>query len=336
MKYPKISIVTPSFNHGDFIEETILSVLEQNYPNLEYIIIDGGSQDQSLEIIRKYQKHLHYWISEPDKGQSDALNKGIAQASGDIFNWVNSDDFYEDGAFACLAAHFEDPRIQVVAGLLNRVDHKGKRLNQDSSLIWPDNPAKTSGTLIYQQLSTFFRLDVFQQLGPLSLQLHYAMDLEMWLRYLLTNGVQNIQMADRALVNFRVHDHSKTGSDLQSLLRERNSFYYFLCKRFHSQEMADLYDTLMEANVDKNYQMNPGDIALLPPEIEEIMAYFYLHKAEIHYARGRYKNCLSFLKAMDKSYLQGEDIALFERLLLRSRFPFLIETGRQIRKIFST
>jgi len=104
---PKISIVTPSFNQGRFLEETILSVLNQGYPNLEYILIDGGSSDQSLEVIRRYEEHLAYWISEKDRGQVDAINKGLNRSSGDIFAFINSDDVYLPGTFAAVAEHFE-------------------------------------------------------------------------------------------------------------------------------------------------------------------------------------------------------------------------------------
>src|SRR4051812_48252088 len=99
MNLPKISIVTPTLNQGNFIEETILSVIGQNYPNLEYIILDGGSTDNTIEIIKKYEKHLAYWSSEPDKGQSDAINKGFKIATGDILGWINSDDYYMPGIF---------------------------------------------------------------------------------------------------------------------------------------------------------------------------------------------------------------------------------------------
>ena len=94
ISWPKISIVTPSYNQGDFLEQTILSVLNQNYPNLEYIIIDGGSTDKSMEIIKKYEKYISYWISEKDNGQADAIKKGFRKSSGEIFAWINSDDNY--------------------------------------------------------------------------------------------------------------------------------------------------------------------------------------------------------------------------------------------------
>lgn len=114
---PKISIVTPSFNQGRFLEETILSVLNQNYPNLEYIVIDGGSTDETVEIICRYENRLAYWTSEKDRGQVHAINKGLEQATGDIFAFINSDDVYLPGTFAAVAEHFENyPESEWVCG----------------------------------------------------------------------------------------------------------------------------------------------------------------------------------------------------------------------------
>ena len=106
----KISIVTPSFNQGRFLEETLLSVLDQNYPNLEYIVIDGGSTDETLDVIRKYEDRISYWVSETDRGQVHALNKGIAKITGDIFGFINSDDVYLPGTFKTVSEHFEQHR----------------------------------------------------------------------------------------------------------------------------------------------------------------------------------------------------------------------------------
>src|SRR5690242_3069828 len=105
---PKISIVTPSFNQGKFIEATILSVLDQNYPNLEYIVIDGGSTDETVDIIRRYEGRITYWESEGDRGQVHAINKGIERSTGDIFGFINSDDLYLPGTFATVAQYFQD------------------------------------------------------------------------------------------------------------------------------------------------------------------------------------------------------------------------------------
>ena len=114
---PKISIVTPSFNQGQFIEETIRSVLDQNYPNLEYLVIDGGSTDQTIDIIRKYETQLSYWESEKDRGQVHAINKGLARTTGDIFAYINSDDIYLPGTFATVANYFDEhPRSEWICG----------------------------------------------------------------------------------------------------------------------------------------------------------------------------------------------------------------------------
>jgi len=125
--YPKISVVTPSYNQAEFLERTILSVLNQNYPNLEYIIIDGGSTDGSVEIIKKYEKYLAYWVSEKDRGQAHALNKGFEKSTGDLIGWQNSDDIYLPGAFFKVAeAYKKKPNYDVYFGSVYFVDRDDK------------------------------------------------------------------------------------------------------------------------------------------------------------------------------------------------------------------
>ena len=127
--WPKISIVTPSFNQVQFIEETIRSVILQNYPNLEYIIIDGGSTDGSVEIIKKYEKYLTYWVSEPDSGQSEAINKGWKIATGDIIAWLNSDDMYMPYALSTIASMYAaNPDKIIFQGSCNNIDIEGNHL----------------------------------------------------------------------------------------------------------------------------------------------------------------------------------------------------------------
>ena len=127
----KISIVTPSYNQGHFIEETIKSVLDQQYSNLEYIIIDGGSTDNSVEVIKKYAKHLTYWVSEPDRGQSHAINKGFHRATGECLTWLNSDDWYVNDALKVFADGLQsNPHFGMVVGAGTIVDANSRVIHQ--------------------------------------------------------------------------------------------------------------------------------------------------------------------------------------------------------------
>jgi glycosyltransferase involved in cell wall biosynthesis len=180
---PKISIVTPSYNQGQFLEKTILSVLEQGYPSLEYVIIDGGSSDNSLQIIKKYEAHLDYWISEPDRGQSHAINKGFKQVTGDLLTWLNSDDYYAPKALHEVAdMYLTNPMAGAIVGSGKMVDINGNILFEatrtnitlESLYDWFDE--------YFLQPSCFFRREVWTECGQLNEQLSYAMDLDLWIK----------------------------------------------------------------------------------------------------------------------------------------------------------
>lgn len=194
MKLPRITIVTPSFNQGDFLDECIDSVLGQNYPDLEYIVIDGGSTDNSLDVIRKYERHLAYWVSEPDKGQSHALSKGFSRSTGEIMAYINSDDKYFPWAFK-------------TAGELFRDFHQVEWLTSIEYLCWNASGAPIPGWHVrgftredfyagrtlgnsnaflgwIQQESTFWRRSLWYKSGGyINADLHYAMDFDLWARF---------------------------------------------------------------------------------------------------------------------------------------------------------
>lgn len=181
--FPKISIVTPSFNQGKYLEKTILSVLEQNYPNLEYIIIDGGSTDNSVDIIRKYEKQLSYWVSEKDRGQSHAINKGFERATGDIFGWLNSDDYFHPGAFKAAVTIFQaNPGVGAVVGAGDMFfEETGETTLVEPFPVTMESLCRSVYGRFFMQPSCFFIKMAWDECGPLDETLHLAMDTDLWL-----------------------------------------------------------------------------------------------------------------------------------------------------------
>ena len=180
--WPKISIITPSYNQGQFIEETIRSVLLQGYPNLEYIIMDGGSTDETVEIIRKYEKYLYYWESKPDRGQCHAINKGWELMNGTITSWLNSDDLLRPGALRTVAESFErsqDKHLLIGSCQIVNVDRETITikhplpLEAESLLLWGSVPG---------QPSVFLKTSLVNDVGKMNETLHYVLDWEYWLR----------------------------------------------------------------------------------------------------------------------------------------------------------
>jgi glycosyltransferase involved in cell wall biosynthesis len=182
--WPRISIVTPSYNQGEFIEETIRSVVLQGYPDLEYIVIDGGSVDQSLEVIKKYEPWLNYWVSEKDNGQSHAINKGLSRSTGTIVNWLNSDDFLAPGGLRAIAQTFDesDERIGAIAGAGHKLD--AARSISYSPLPEVINRETLLGWIYggnFMQPACFFRRLAWERCGPIREDLQYCMDFAFWL-----------------------------------------------------------------------------------------------------------------------------------------------------------
>jgi glycosyltransferase involved in cell wall biosynthesis len=190
-QWPRISIVTPSYNQGEFIEETIRSVLLQGYPNLEYLIIDGGSTDNSIEIIKKYQNYLSYWVSETDQGPADAINKGWQRTNGEILAYLNSDDAYLPGALATIAEAFQqNPQTKAICGNELVVDKDGFVIRK-SNIEKVDHLSLLQLNLVPQP-AIFIKSDILKSLGGLNLEVQYIFDFELWLRITRTNPMSCI------------------------------------------------------------------------------------------------------------------------------------------------
>jgi len=225
--YPRISIITPSFNQGAFLEQTILSVLQQCYADLEYIIIDGNSTDNSTDIIRRYESELNYWESQPDRGQTHALNKGFSRATGDIIAWLNSDDYYEPGCFEQVVSLFKaQPGADLISGSVRAVDEGGNHIrvfdarSPDYYPLLHHSRMHRNGlkTVIPHQPSVFMRRNVMASIGRLNESLHYSMDYDLWLSC-IENGFR-FHVTNEILSNYRFHDGSKSNQGWQAFMDE--------------------------------------------------------------------------------------------------------------------
>lgn len=227
---PKITVVTPSYNQARFLEQTILSVLNQDYPCLEYLIMDGGSTDGSADIIRKYEDRLAYWVSEPDNGQADAICRGLERSTGEILAWLNSDDYYLPGALAAVGRFFSaNPRAELLIGNSIVVNEQGRLLYKrrafpvsfERLLYW---------TMGFAQPASFWKRQPFFETGGFDRSMQFCFDLDMYLR--LTQR-RPAYLLRRYLAAFRHHPASKTSTMPEVRRCEDEQLYirYGRCRR---------------------------------------------------------------------------------------------------------
>ena len=225
---PKISVVTVTYNRVDYLEDTILSVINQNYPNLEYIIIDGGSTDGTIEIIKKYEKHLSYWVSEKDNGMYDAIQKGFIQATGDVMAWLNSDDKYHDGSLHVVGQIFShNQQVEWIIGMPTIYNHEGFCMKASETRRWSESRFQVGDYKWIQQESVFWKKTLWQKAGmKLNTDYKLAADFELWTRFF---SHAKLYTVTTILSGFRIHNNqlsvnnkNEYEAEVQQIIKSRN------------------------------------------------------------------------------------------------------------------
>lgn len=255
-KLPRISIITPSFNQAQYIEKTIHSVLSQNYPFLDYIIIDGGSTDGTLKILKKYTSHLR-WYSQKDNGQTEALNKGLKIATGDVIGYLNSDDILEKGSLSKIGHFFQvHPEVFWVTGKCQVIDSQGRQIRgiitfyKNLFLLFLRNYKSLLLLNYISQPATFWRKEIFAKIGFFNDKYQYSMDYEYWLRIW---KYYSLAFLDYHVASFRVHQSSKGSKYLSKQLKEgyniashfTNSSFMLFLHRIHDFVTFLIYKALL-------------------------------------------------------------------------------------------
>ena len=288
MQYPTISIITPSFNQGAFIEETILSVISQKYPNIQYIIIDGGSTDNTVDIIRKFEDKIYYWVSEPDKGQPDAINKGLKKATGEIIAFINSDDYYEPGAFDFVAKQYLAGNQWIIGGVQNFRIETGETYHvtqkADTNLFhWLLRVNQN------HQPGNFWSRNVFDKVGFMDETLHYSFDWDYWLRF-ISHGFEPFVYEQWIAARFRLHNESKTVKYWSRFNQE----YVYLINKY-------------------KFKLSAREIKLADREVNKLLLTENIKLGRIESINGRFKKSFSYFKKAFK---------ISPSVLLKPRFLF--------------
>ena len=333
MTCPRITIVTPSFNQGKYLESTICSILDQKYPNLEYIVIDGGSNDNSIEILKKYQKHLSYWISEKDDGQSEAINKGLRRATGDIITWVNSDDMLQPSILSKIPLYFDRPEIGLVFG--RSISFGDNFLEKTSSSNIVELRAKALGSVPFPQPAAFFRKRVLDEQGLLREQLHYGMDYDLFVRIALNYEIKSIN--EDVSLN-RYHSESKSMSHAFNFAVDWSTVFSKVLRSFSftNDFISDLKSLgLYQDGIDFYHVGLDFDRSLL----QRAYIFYLQEQAQLYYGAFRMSQAKAIVKRVKELDLDIYHQYRLDAIDFRISYipPALLRFSKQVRsKIFST
>lgn len=331
-EYPKISIITPSYNQGEFIEDTITSVLSQNYPNLEYIIIDGGSTDNTTKIIEKYQSEISFWISEKDKGQSHAINKGFYKATGEIINWLNSDDMLAENALFEIAKAFKKyPDSLMISSLGWNLLPTGEKKKVDR--LVKRNSLDYISSFPYLQPACYFKRAVLDEVGYVDENLNITMDRDLYVRIALQGEINELRFP---VAVFRIHKQQKTFQFNDEWYQNRLKVFSRLIRTFPSVKnyIPSLKKWGLYYNEDVFYH-SCKKIEL--EEILEIIAKYLLDLAEVNYASKRFIQTRQ-ITTWTRKHLPSHYSKSFRQLHRRSllfKIPFIYPLVKKVQRMLS-
>lgn len=335
MNLPKITIVTPSFNQGNFIEETINSILSQNYPNLEYIIIDGKSTDNTVEIIKKYEKYLSYWESTKDKGQSEAINKGMRKSTGDILTWICSDDLLLENSLQRAANYFlENPAISLIHGKTKTFgegyeDKITAGFNSDLSVDYFTHMA-------FPQPSSFFKRNVFEnqsyEFGNsknlVDESLHYCMDYDLLLRTILNYDILQV---DELFSAYRLHPASKTVSEWSKFEVEKDKVFLRLLYTLNANKEIEFLSKLGISS-DENLQLNKiynfDKQKVENLNLDKIIQMFLYRKIPVLFEAKEYETVVLYCEALQKHYTNFYKSINLDSMYQTSKYNSLSSLGK--------
>lgn len=296
----KFSIIVPSLNQGTYIEQTLNSIFSQSYKTIEVIVCDGGSTDDTPSILRNYEPLIKKIISEPDKGQSDAINKGIKHATGDIITWLNTDDYYKPNVLMSVNEHFQSKKIIAVLGR-SRIFWEGtnkEKISKGTRIF--STLERTIGDSLLDQPPSFFKREAFDRINPLNTELRYLMDREMWIKYLIVFGQNHIKKSDEVWVNFRIHNASKSGSEIEHFNKERNSIYRSLAIHTNTNWAIKLFDQLNWSST-SNTVWPPNEQAI---DFNKVFSEFFMVWALEKYEAGDLESTRFILSHIKADWLE--------------------------------
>ena len=288
---PDFTIVTPVLNQVQHIEKCILSVLGQDC-DVQYIIFDGGSTDGTVDIIRRYEDRISYWVSEPDSGQSDAINKGLKLANGTFFNWLNADDQLTPNALKTVLETVTE-NTQVTVGKCEHIDENGNQIAIGGARIWNSLEA-TLGNYCMGQPSVFYRTETVNLLGGLNEDLHYCMDMDFWFRFLTEFGQKHVSITEKVLSRFLVHDESKSSLQTEKMRAEKYSIYHTFLSAFDLPEV--LREFLDEFSHPQSVQYN----APAAFNSNEAFSHFAWHLMVDAYEKNEWRKCADYFELVQK------------------------------------